>query len=99
MLFVTSVRAVNAAGRIASVLWCLSAFPLSGLTLDLERRLVIFWKPGSLFLVACTLPLLWISLLPRSALALDVVAWQKDQDNFRTELLKEGCDVLHLEVN
>ena len=99
MLFVPSVRAVNAAGRIASVLWCLSAFPLSGLTLDLERMLTRFWKPGSLLLVVCTLPLLLLSLLPQSALALNVVAWQKDQDAFRTELLKEGCDVLHLEVN
>ena len=99
MLLVPSVRAVNAAGRIAACLWFLAAFPLSGLILELENVLTRRWRLSRLFLVVCTLPLVWISLLPKSALALDVVAWQKDQDMFRTELLKEGCDVLHFEAN
>ena len=98
MLFVPSVRAVNAAGRIAACLWFLAAFPLSGLILELETVLVRRLRLSRLFLVVCILPLVWISLLPQSALALDVLAWQKDQDTFRTELLKEGCDVLHLEA-
>jgi hypothetical protein len=99
MLLVPSVRAVNAAGRIAACLWLLAAFPLSGLTLELENVFVRRLRLSRLFLAVCTIPLVWISLLPQSALALDVVAWQKDQDTFRTELLKEGCDVLHLDVN
>jgi len=99
MLFVPSVRAVNAAGRIASVLWLLSAFPLSGLTLEFELALATRWRLGPLFLAICSLPLLCISLLPKSALALDVVAWQKDQDIFRNELLREGCDILHLQAD
>jgi len=99
MLFVPSVRAVNAAGRIASVLWFLSAFPVSGLILCFEQTLERRWRQGPLILFICSVPLLWISLLPKSVLALDVVAWQKDQNTFRTELLEQGCDLLHLEAN
>ena len=99
MLFVPSVRAVNAAGRIASVLWFLSAFPLSGLIVVFEQTLKRRWRQGPLLLFICSVPLLWISLLPKSVLALDVVAWQKDQNTFRTELLEQACDLFHLEVN
>ena len=99
MFLVPSVRAVNAAGRIASVLWFLSAFPLSALIHELEKTLVRRRRQGPLLLFVCSVPLLWISLLPKSVLFLDVVAWQKDQDTFRTELLDEGCDVFHLVVN
>ena len=99
MLLVPSVRAVNAAGRIASVLWFLSAFPLSGLIHELEKPLVRRWRRGPLLLFVCSIPLLWISLLPKTVLALDVVAWQKDQNTFRAKLLEEGCDLFHLEVN
>jgi len=99
MLFVPSVRAVNAAGRIASVLWLLSAFPLSVLIVGFEQSLERRWRQGPLLLFICSVPLLWISLLPKSVLALDVVAWQKDQNTFRTELLEQACDLFHLEVN
>ena len=83
---------------------CVSALAPFGISIvwpdfELEQALATRWRLGPLFLSICSLPLLWISLLPKSALALDVVAWQKDQHIFRNELIREGCDILHLQAD
>ena len=95
MLSVPSVRAMNAAGRIAAVLWFISAFPImvivESVFLEVMQRRRILSSTILSVLVLVSV----FSVFPKSSDAFDVSGWLADRKGFSWSVSAAGCDVIH----
>ena len=98
MLSIPSVRALNAAGRIAAVLWFISAFPIAVIVANIFPENVQRWRILSSSMLSLFLLVSVFSVFPKSSDAFDVSDWILDREGFSSRVSGAGCDVIHFDA-